>query len=1129
MRITTILRDKVLSALLVATMLIGMVPLEASADSIYDDEIIYDTHINVDETDDKTIDTVYKAMEEINYSVPGMPEGYILTEDEVEIKQNIISHDVAGKINNLKPGTDYSTDEVICFSDSRAHAEDIAKAYGGYLKDYGYGVATIGLDESGLSVEEAVIIGANSDANIPAVEPNYICSAGDNNASFCSDMDSVESLASDEIYAPSARNWQSVYASVEDGGLGFNDPALNPQNESYQWYHDIINTYEAWGITTGSTDITVAVLCNGVNLEHEDIGSNVSVYDIGLGAGENGADGTRMIGLLAAKPGNGVGGAGIAPNISVLSIDIYNSEEKSYLDADLIKSYNYLSGYSEVDGQLIKDSNRRADIICNLVDDWMNDGIYDAQREKAIKDAYESGITVVSGANRDWSNAKFLPGSYESVICVSAVDRRNEREHSSNFGEWVDVAAPGDYIWCPDINGNNSYIATYGTRPATSIVAGACALYMSVFGHTDPDTMKQVLKSSIDKKTSSETSPGCINIANMLAGKASAPDISFDNDKGTIAIKTDTYKNGCDKNAIIIYTTDGKDPVVKNGIVTSGKLYTDPIELSFVAGDADKSSKVTVKAICITSTGEVSSIGTMVIPVKKSTTGGMVEEITIAGQKLIIPGGSATFKVVSIIPIDANNKSVSWSVADSEGNPVSGVSISNKGVVKVDKTAAPKSGIVVTASALDGSGTKGIYSFNVVEKAAQIRVSTPSEYESKPLFNVKKSSNSITSFKLFSANIDDGKDFDEHKLVLKADVLSKSGNSITGSDVKWSTSNGKVVIIEGEGNEVVIKAVGKGKANITCMAQDGSKKKAVIKVQVSVPVSRLTILPTGKWGYTNLLSYGKSVQIKACAGETYGIPDNSKVKWDYDFAYEVYGFDKDGNQMETLTGVFPNNDELKKKKLVNISNGKLKIADNKKFSDAINSSVINLPDEYENKIQSCTYKYPILVKATTVDGTNITAEYKIYPIWEMTSVGVHEWGDLKKTVKSGRRKITYTTRWWVPKNEDTIELEKYKESYDEPEFIVMGAHRFWSPNIKQWVINDAGSPESRLTVVSSNPSVATGYFTWGTYDVDDNGLKWEDMDVGKLIVIPESKGTTTFTFYANDGTGVKGTFKLTVK
>ncbi len=283
--------------------------------------------------------------------VNGMPEDYLLSETEQNIKADVLEHNVADEVRGKIPGIDYAADEVFCLADSQAHAEMIAEAYGGELIRYAFGVANISLAKTGITVEEAVEIGSDPDNNIPVVEPNYIIPVEEPIIPDESD----DSLMGD---SPEMTTWFDITDPA--GDYGYNDPALDPTSQNYQWMHDMINTYGAWGVTTGSDQVTVAVIDSGVLETHNDLAGRVTVVpgivnddrdDHASGDGPTGEHGTHVAGIIAATAGNGEGGAGVAPGVNILSLrtDSWDDKEKVWFfsTGNLVRAVNYVAGYED--------------------------------------------------------------------------------------------------------------------------------------------------------------------------------------------------------------------------------------------------------------------------------------------------------------------------------------------------------------------------------------------------------------------------------------------------------------------------------------------------------------------------------------------------------------------------------------------------------------------------------------------------------------------------------------------------------------------------------------------------------------------------------------------------------------
>ena len=121
---------------------------------------------------------------------------------------------------------------------------------------------------------------------------------------------------------------------------------------------------------------------------------------------------------------------------------------------------------------------------------------YSSYEEKIFDLLLEKGVVFVAAAGNDGVNEKNYPAAYNSVISVAATNNLDELAYFSNFGDWVDLAAPGELIFssCD----SKSYCFSSGTSMATPIVSGVIGLMMSVDNNLSPNDIKGILKSSSD-------------------------------------------------------------------------------------------------------------------------------------------------------------------------------------------------------------------------------------------------------------------------------------------------------------------------------------------------------------------------------------------------------------------------------------------------------------------------------------------------------------------------------------------------------------------------------------------------------------------------------------------------------
>ena len=172
--------------------------------------------------------------------------------------------------------------------------------------------------------------------------------------------------------------------------------------------------------------------------------------------------GTRVAGIIAARPAEKTGFVGLAPEATIIPVKQNDAEGH---------------GTAETLAAAIRHAIRaRADVI-NISQDTANAVAPDPILKQAVDAALAKEIVIVASAGNDGlgGNVKpTYPASYEGVLAVAASDRNNERAAFSQAGEFVGVAAPGvDMISTVPGGGHCS---DNGTSFAAPYVAGVAAL-----------------------------------------------------------------------------------------------------------------------------------------------------------------------------------------------------------------------------------------------------------------------------------------------------------------------------------------------------------------------------------------------------------------------------------------------------------------------------------------------------------------------------------------------------------------------------------------------------------------------------------------------------------------------------
>ena len=253
-----------------------------------------------------------------------------------------------------------------------------------------------------------------------------------------------------------------------------NDPAY-----SNQWHYFApapgnygINLPTAWDITTGSTNVVVAVIDTGVLLNHADLsGRTVPGYDFisdvfnandgngrdadandpgdwltweeaffGPCAGGSATDsswhGTHVAGTIAANSNNSLGVAGINWQAKILPVRVLG-KCGGYV-SDIADSIRWSAGLP-VTG--VPNNPNPAKVINMSLGGQAACG---TAYQNAINAAVAAGsVVVVAAGNSNANAANFTPANCNNVITVAATDRYGDRAYYSNYGAVVEIAAPG--------------------------------------------------------------------------------------------------------------------------------------------------------------------------------------------------------------------------------------------------------------------------------------------------------------------------------------------------------------------------------------------------------------------------------------------------------------------------------------------------------------------------------------------------------------------------------------------------------------------------------------------------------------------------------------------------------------
>ena len=431
--------------------------------------------------------------------------------------------------------------------------------------------------EEGQSLED-VVAAYNDDPDVEYAELNYIVS--------------INLTPNDPLYPIQwpLNNTGQIYPESGD----YNPPPGTPDCD--------IDAPEAWDIHTGSSEIVVAVVDTGVDYTHRDIDDNMwtntgEIPGNGLDDDGNGyvddiygydfcnydsnpiddhGHGTHCGGIIAAEGDNGLDISGVCWDAKIMALKFLDASGSGWT-SDAVAAFYYAV-------------DNGADVTSNS---WGN-YYYSETLKQAVDYAHSQGVIMVAAAGNGDTDFPHYPSYYEHMIAVAATMSNDNKAIFSNYGDWVDIAAPGVDVLSlaasettmGTIYDGYTTIAS-GTSMACPYVAGACALMLSFNSEINIEEIEEYLLQSADLILSYICASGRLNIHEaMLYLPGPKGKVLLDSDiyscSNTVRIKlldTDLAGNTTQQVTIstnggdfetVLLTQQGSVPGIFDGIISIG-------------------------------------------------------------------------------------------------------------------------------------------------------------------------------------------------------------------------------------------------------------------------------------------------------------------------------------------------------------------------------------------------------------------------------------------------------------------------------------------------------------------------------------------------------------------------------
>lgn len=326
------------------------------------------------------------------------------------------------------------------------------------------------------------------------------------------------------------------FANLLGGQADFpNDPMFD-----IQWNFQMIDVPKAWKTSKQGKGVIVAVIDTGVG--YKDHGEYKALEDLnktdftkgksftrnGLPDGlDDHAHGSHVAGTIAQSTNNGLGVTGIAPKATIMPLKVLAASGGGTTQ-DIASAIRYA-----------------ADNGAKVINMSLGGPYPSKIMEDAVDYAHEKGVTVICAAGNDSSSRVGYPAGYQHCMSVSSIDRHEKLAWYSNFGDDIDISAPGgdtrknphDGIVQNTLNPSRrterGYFGFQGTSMAAPHVAGVAALVVGE-GVTDNKEVWRILRESAVHPKGDDWDgvygSGIVNAANAVAMAKNGSDGDEDDD-----------------------------------------------------------------------------------------------------------------------------------------------------------------------------------------------------------------------------------------------------------------------------------------------------------------------------------------------------------------------------------------------------------------------------------------------------------------------------------------------------------------------------------------------------------------------------------------------------------------------
>ena len=218
----------------------------------------------------------------------------------------------------------------------------------------------------------------------------------------------------------------------------------------------------AWDRVMGNSSVDIAIVDTGIDTDHADLAAKITAQrdfttsPEGKLAKDSAGHGTHVAGIAAAVTNNGKVIAGACPGCDLMVAKVVGD--------------NGLASTSDAADAIVWAANNGAEVVNVSLGTTSGSDVL----KNAVDYAWNHDVVVVAAVGNSGTGTREYPAAYANVIAVAGTGKDGLRASYSNYGDWVDVAAPGSGIVSTRLGGG--YKTMTGTSMSTPHVAGLAGL-----------------------------------------------------------------------------------------------------------------------------------------------------------------------------------------------------------------------------------------------------------------------------------------------------------------------------------------------------------------------------------------------------------------------------------------------------------------------------------------------------------------------------------------------------------------------------------------------------------------------------------------------------------------------------